>query len=326
MIDQHHAEVSVKGKRLRVPAMEVAGKTVVVTGRFIKIARVHEEAYTEGDSALDPKDVLRGLASIGQAADVFTFSQKVGDEEPRHAYFYEWNNAAAASSADYDQWWNALPQESRKNVRRAVKRGVSVEVASLDEGFVRGIKALYDESPVRQGRRFWHYGKDLETIRSENSSYLDKSEFIGAYHGGQLIGFMKFVYVGKLALIMQILANSSDQDKRPMNAMIAKAMEVCNRNGISHLVYGKFTYGNKKNDAMAEFKRRNGFVEVRFPQYFVPLTTRGRMALALRLHRGAIGLLPAGVIRLILGFRSWLLRLVGVARTRRRQGSAGTGN
>lgn len=324
MIDQHHTEVSVKGRRLRVPAVQVAGKTVVVTGRFIRIAQIHDEAYTDADAALDPGEVRRELASIGQAADLFTFSQRVGDEEPRYGYLYEWDNAAALSSKDYNQWWKALSEATRRNVRLASRRGVTVTVAKFDDAFVEGIKAIYDETPIRQGRRFWHYGKDLDTVRNENSSFLSRSEFLGAYCGGQLIGFMKFVYVGQLALIMQILASSSHRDRKPMNAMIAKAVEICERKGMSHLVYCKFNYGNKKDDSVAEFKRRNGFVEVRFPQYFVPLTARGRIALALRLHRGALGLLPAGVIRVMLRLRSGLAHIVGVLRTGRGRSSAKT--
>jgi hypothetical protein len=324
MVNQQRKEIALRGKRVWVPAVEVAGQTVVVTGRLIRVAGVHDAEFAEGERTLDPVEVRRQLAAAGEVADIFTFSQEIDEHEPKHPYVYDWDNAALACSANYDAWWNGLPQESRKNVRRASRRGVSVEVARFDEGFVKGIKAIYDETPVRQGRRFWHYGKDLETIRTENSSYLSQSVFIGAYHGGQLIGFMKFVYVGNRAVIMQILANSSHYDKRPMNAMIAKAMEICHRNGTSYLVYGRFNYGNKKNDAMAEFKRRNGFDEVRFPKYFVPLTLRGRMALALRLHRGVLGLFPPGAIRAMLRLRSGLLHLVPVRHTKRGEGSADT--
>jgi hypothetical protein len=309
MTVQEHTEISVRGKVVRVPAAQVAGRTVVVSGRFPRIARIRDAHLIDGDVVPDPSEFLRQLAGSGLSADLLTFSEPLYVEEPRHSYPYEWDNAAVARSSNYDQWWNQLPQESRKNVRRAAKRGVSVAVVPFDEALVKGIKALYDESPIRQGRRFWHFGKDLETVRSENSSYLDRSEFIGAYHDGQLIGFMKIVYAGQIATIMQILARSSEHDKRPMNAMIAKAMEACHRKGASFLVYSKFTFGNKKNDDMAEFKRRNGFTPVTFPQYFIPLTTRGRIAFALRLHRGALGLLPSGAIQVLSRMRSRVMAL-----------------
>ena len=98
-----------------------------------------------------------------------------------------------------------LPQETRKNVRRASKRGVSVRVVQFDDTSYKVFKDIYDESPVRQGTRFWHYGKNLATMKMENETYLERSEFIGAYHNHELIGFMKFVYVDRAAIIMQIL-------------------------------------------------------------------------------------------------------------------------
>ena len=180
---------------------------------------------------------------------------------------------------------------------------------TLDDALVSGIKRIYDEAPVRQGRRFWHYGKDLDRIRAENSSYLDRSEFIGCYHEDELIGFMKIVFVGKVARIMQILALSAHQDKRPMNALIAKAMEICHQKGVTYLVYSKFTFGKKKNDEMAEFKRRNGFTQIDFPRYYVPLTLRGRLAYALKLHRGLIDMLPSGALQMLARLRSRVLEV-----------------
>jgi hypothetical protein len=269
---------------------------------------------------MDPEEVRRALAEIGRTADIFTFAQNVGDEEPRFPYYHEWDNAAAVSSADYDQWWKGLSEHSRRNVRLASKRGVTVEVADLDDKFVKGIKSLYDETPVRTGRLFWHYGKDLETIRKENGSFLDRSVFLGAFYGEQLIGFMKFVYVGDSAHVMQFLLSQSHLDKKAGNALIAKAMEICHRKGMSHLIYCRFTYGAKKPDSLAEFKRRNGFGEVQFPRYFVPLTTRGRIAVALRLHRGIRGILPAPAIQFWLNLRARLLHIAGLVRNRRQRG------
>ena len=126
----------------------------------------------------------------------------------------------------YHDWWERrLPQESRKNVRRSLRRGVTFTIARFDRSLVTGIKRIYDETPLRQGRRFWHYDKDLATIEGENSSYFDRSDFFGAYFAGQLVGLMKIVYVGRIGRIMQILSMNEHFDKRPSNALIAKAVE-----------------------------------------------------------------------------------------------------
>ena len=61
-------------------------------------------------------------------------------------------------------------------------------------------------APVRGGRRFWHFGKDVETVRRGLATYLDRSEFIGAYWNEELIGFIKMVYVDQLATLMHIIS------------------------------------------------------------------------------------------------------------------------
>lgn len=303
-MSNHSTSISVRGRSVNVPSTHVAGRTAVVTGRFLKTAGIHDEAFVGGQRSLDVSALVDGVKKSGLGADLLTFTQRFDEKEPKHAYAFELDNAAVAATADFDAWWKSLTQVVRKNVRRAAKRGVTVDVTSLNDDLVRGIKALYDEQPIRQGRRFWHYGKDLETVRAENSSYLDQSEFIAAYHEGSIIGFMKFVYVDDTAVIMQILSSSAHYDKRPMNALLAKAVEVCSKKGVAYLVYGKFVYGKKADSDIVDFKRRNGFVQYDFPRYYVPLSLKGRIAHALNLHHGAVNLLPGSVVSMLLGMRA----------------------
>jgi hypothetical protein len=189
-------------------------------------------------------------------------------------------------------------------------------VTKFNDELVKCIKNIYDETPIKQGRRFWHYGKNLETVKMENGTYLQRSEFIGAYYNEELIGVIKFVYVDRVAWIMQILSRGFHYDKRPMNALIAKAVEVCHDKGMLYLVYAKFSYGNKKNSRLAEFKRRNGFEEMRFPRYYIPLTVTGTIALKLKLHRGWIGILPTSLVNMLLYLRARLIRLAPGTLTR----------
>lgn len=305
--------ISVRGKSVRVPTASVNGKTVVVTGRWLRVARIHDVEFVEDEALADPLAFMKQLAEAGLHADVLTFPQKIYEREPKHRLPFDWDNAAVAPAGEYQRWWDDLPQVVRKNIRRAAKRGVTVEVVPFDETLVRGIKEIYDETPLRQGRRFWHFGKDVETIRAENSSYLERAQFIAAYCDSELIGFVKFVRVGRVAVIMQILCKAAHYDRRPMNALIGKAMEVCHASGISHLVYSKFKYGNKTDD-MTEFKRRNGFVQMDYPRYFVPLTLKGRIAVALKLHRGLLGLLPATAIQILGRTRSRVYDTIATVR------------
>jgi hypothetical protein len=300
-------KIRVKGKTFQVPSANVQGRTMVAMGKWIKVAALRDEELVEGEIN-DPALFISSLKASGLRADIFTFPQGIGESAPKFHYPFEWDNVAAASTRDFTEWWEKkIPQETRKNARKAAKKGVVVQVAKFDDEFVKGIKAIYDESPLRQGMRFWHHGKDFETVKMENGTYLDRSEFIGAYFEGELIGFMKFVYVDRVARIMQILAKSTHHDKRPMNALVAKAVEVCHEKGMSYLVYSKMRFGKKKSSPLAEFKRRNGFEEMLFPRYYVPLTLKGRIALKLDLHLGLLGILPPWLINLLLRLRSGVL-------------------
>jgi hypothetical protein len=302
--------VATRGKTLLAPAAAIDDRTVIVTGQLLKTATIHDEGLVEGVLVPDPASFLSKLKASGLKTDIFSFPQSFLDPQPKHDYYYEWDNFAVAATTSFKDWWEKLSQVSRKNARRAAKRGVVVKIAPFDDELVRGIKAIYDETPVRQGRRFWHYGKDLTTVKEENATYLDRTVFIGAYHEGELIGFIKFVLVGRVAVLQQILSRVAHYDKRPMNAMLTKAIEVCQEKGASHLVYSKFTYGRKAMNPLAEFKRRNGFEQLNFPRYYVPITLKGRLALALRLHRGLLETLPPSVIDFFLLVRSKLLAVV----------------
>jgi hypothetical protein len=189
-------------------------------------------------------------------------------------------------------------------VRISGKRAVVVKAVEFDDEFVKGIKGIYDETPMRQGRRFWHYGKGFETLKKENGTYRERSEFIGAYYNNELIGFLKMIYVDQTASIMQILSRNDHCDKRSTNALIAKAVEICAEKGKSHLIYCKYAYGNEEDSSLAEFKRRNGFEKLLIPRYYVPLTTKGNLAIKFKLHRGIREVLPRSLLVLLLKLRT----------------------
>ena len=316
-------EIRIRGKSTKVPSVQIDGGTIVVTGKWLKIASVRDEELIEGEIVRDPQRFISELKTSAARADILTFPQTGYDPTPKYHYPFEWDNVAAACTTSFKDWWEKLPQEARKNARRAAKRGVSVRAAKFDDDFVKAIKSIYDETPVRQGMRFWHFGKDFETVKTENGTYLERSEFIGAYLDAELIGFLKFVYVDRTAKIMQILSKTQHYDKRPMNALIAKAVEVCHEKGMSYLVYSKFTFGNKKTSPLTEFKRRNGFVQMNFVRYYVPLTLKGKIALKLKLHRGLIGILPSGLIDLLLRLRAKFLHITPRALARRSANPSG---
>ncbi len=303
---EHIIDISVKGKWLRVPALHVGGKNIIVKGKWLKTAVIHAEEWLETELE-DPElclKILRNRRSHRLPADIFTFAQKLPSVIPKYKYFTEWDSIAATPTVSFNDWWRKLPQETRKNVRRSQKRGVVVRVQELDDQLIQGIVDVNNDSSIRQGRLFAHYGKSHNQVKRDQSTFLDRSSFICAYLRDELIGFMKMVYRGEIASILQFLPKASRQDARPANALIAKAIEVCEARRLSYLTYGMFNYGNKSDSPLREFKIRNGFAEVLVPRYYVPLTRWGRLCVTMNLHRGLHGILPHTVIMLGAGARA----------------------
>ena len=302
------AVIRIKGRNTTVPSAEVGGRKMVVRGRFLKVAEIFDEELVEGEPVAKPSTFVTDLRAGPLVADIFTFAQRPPDVTPRWNERFEWDNWAVASTSNFRDWWENLPQESRKNVRRAAKKGVSVRAVPFDATLVKGIQGIYNETPIRQGKKFWHFGKDLAAVKMENETYLERSEFIGAFYEETLIGFIKIIYVDQIAILIQILAKNEHHDKRPMNALVAHAVEVCERKNMHSLVYGKYVYGKKNDSSLTEFKRRNGFERVDFPRYYIPLSIKGKVGIASGLHLGADNLLPKALYDLLLEWRAWLVK------------------
>lgn len=303
-------EISVRGRNVAVDGLRVGERLIVVSPGWLKTAEVKDGAWLGGDAVANPDACVAELRRAKLKADLFTFAQKLPEVTPKYPYFMEWDNVAAVPTSDFTAWWeHRIPQETRKNVRRASKRGVVVRAVELDDELLRGIVEINNETPVRQGRRFWHYGKSLAEVQKDYTTLIDQSAYLGAYHGTELIGFVKMVYMGEIAAILQLLCKPSHYDKRPANALLARAVEICHAKGLAYLAYGQYTYGNKTQSPLMEFKRRNGFEPQRCPRYYIPLTLKGRMALALGMHHGWRRLIPRAAMDQALRLRSaWYRR------------------
>jgi len=172
-----------------------------------------------------------------------------------------------------------------------------VREVPFDIALARRIWEIYNECPIRQGRHFPHYGKDLETVYREEATFLDSSIFVGAFLGEALIGFIKLVHdkTRTQAGLMNIVSMIRHRDKAPTNALIAQAVRSCAEREISYLVYSNFAYGEKQKSSLSDFKERNGFQRINLPRYYIPLTHAGRAAFRLGLHRRLVERLPESV-------------------------------
>jgi hypothetical protein len=283
-------ETLVKGQPAKIDCIEIAGQVFSLSGGYVKVLRLEDEWFQEVN---DPDAVLKALKdNTAVGADIFTFCQRLPNIEPRFGPPQAWESIAAVQVDTYDRWLSKQIEPSTRNkVRKSQKMGVEVRECSYDDEFVRGMTSIFNETPVRQGRRFWHYGKDFDTVKRQFSRYLFREELIGAYYRNELIGFAMLGKSASYADLGQIISKVAHREKASTNALIAKAVEICCARGIPNLVYAFWT----SDDGLGEFKRQSGFREVKLPRYFVPLTVKGRLAMSARVHHGFKSLLPVQV-------------------------------
>ena len=278
----------VKGQPTNVSCVKVCGKTFVINGGWLRVASLEDEWF---EDLADPHATIAALRRLRGPSrpDIFTFWQRLPDTNACHAFHTEWEDIAVLPIQSYDHWWQKqIKARVRNQIRKSEKEGLVVKEVPYDNEFVRGMTAIFNETPVRQGRRFWHYGKSFETVKEQFSRYLYREHMIGAYHEGELVGFIMLANAGRYAITGQIISSIKHRDKSPNNALIAKAVELCEQKRLGFLVYLFWT-----EDSLAEFKRRCGFMPVKVPRYFVPLTRKGQLALACGAHRGWKAMVPA---------------------------------
>jgi Acetyltransferase (GNAT) family len=278
-------EAVVDGKTVNLECVKINGQTYSVTGGLVRLMSLEDEWYEDVN---DPTSVISALNGSAIRPDIFTFWQRLPQTQPQYEYHTEWESVAVLPITSFDHWWNKqIKDKTRNMVRKAKKAGIDVREGSYDDAFVRGMTDIFNETPVRQGRKFWHYGKDFETVKRQFSRFLFREELIGAYYGGELVGFAMLANAGKYGVLGQIISKIKHRDKAINNALIAKVIEKCETKQLRYLVYA---YWNE--NSLSDFKRHCGFECIKLPRYFVPLTLRGTLALKLGFHRSWTEAIP----------------------------------
>ena len=275
--------------------MKLRDKDIKIEGRLVRIARPDGDKYTFPEN---PEKYLVELHSCGTRIDIFTFLQKLPDTSPKYPYPFEMDNLAVLHITTFENWWNnQIKSYPRNRARQAGKRGVAMREVPYGEELIQGICEIYNETPVRQGKKFPHYGMTLIRARQYAGTFLDRSIYIGAFLRDEMIGFIKLTMDESRtqANLVHILSMAKHKDKAPTNALIAEAVKACAKRNVSYLVYEKFTYGNKVGDGLSHFKEVNGFQRVNTPRYYVPLTSIGRIALRLGLHHRFVDRIPESI-------------------------------
>jgi hypothetical protein len=223
--------------------------------------------------------LLKALTDKG--ADLFTFIERTF-LHPAADRSQSWGSSMETVGllriTAYEDWLKTLSHKERNLVKKAQRVGLDVHRVDVDETFVRGAFELYNETPIRQGRKYSGYGLTLEDVRKKYANLSD-SEVLGAYHGGKLIGLMWLGFGDQVATVISFISLISQRDKSPNNALMANAVKRCSEKGYRFLTYGNMGY----NPGLDSFKKNNGFRMFPAPRHFVPLTSRGQLAVKLNL-------------------------------------------
>jgi hypothetical protein len=274
-----------RGQPREIRCVTLEGQVFCVSGGPLTVARLEDEWY---EDLANPELIIERLKQLDERIDLFTFWQRMPDVKPLYPYHLEWEEIAVLPVTSYEDWFTKqIKSRVRNQLRKAEKEGLVVRETRYDDAFVKGMTRLFNESPVRQGRKFWHYGKSFETVKEQFSRYVHREWMLSAEYGNEMIGLMMLGNAGRFALTGQILSSLHHRDKAPNNALIAKAVESCAARGLPYLIYLFWS-----DDSLAEFKRRCGFERVRVPRYYVPITWRGELALRAGAHRGVKAMLP----------------------------------
>jgi CO dehydrogenase/acetyl-CoA synthase epsilon subunit len=268
---------------------------------FVNIAR---DAREYGKDIYPTETFVEKLKDMD--VDIFTFIERKWVHKisrPLRSWRKSKDNIALLHVESYDEWWRDIGKKTRNMVRKAKKSGVMTKVNTADEELAEGICKIYNETPIRQGRAFPHYGVDLSTVKRRVGS-SKSSTFIGAYLEDELAGFIQLVHGDSIAIISQILSLQKHWNKAINNALLAKAVEVCVRKQVKWLMYGRM--GN--HPSLDRFKLNNGFTRLSLVRYHVPLTAKGRIAAKLGLHKEAKDALPQSIKYYLIPVYNWLSR------------------
>jgi hypothetical protein len=280
---------------------EDLGALIVQKKLFVKIARSTGEYERD---VFPTEKVVEKLSERG--IDIFTFIERRWHHaipNPPKSWIKADDNIAILQVPSYDEWWKSIGKKTRNMVRKAKKSGVTTKVTEADAKLAEGMWKIYNETPIRQGRAFPHYGVALKTVKRRVSS-AKKSTSIGSYVEDELVGFIQLIHGDNIAIISQILSLQRYWDKAVNNALLAKAVEVCANQQVKWLMYGRM--GN--HPSLDRFKQNNGFTRFSLTRYNMPITTKGKIAAKMGLHREFKDILPQSVKYKLIPVYNWISR------------------
>ena len=129
-------QISVTGQMKSVPAWRVGDLAVIVTGSLIKVAEIFDAYWLEADRLPDPRDVVQRLSTVAGKPDLFTFTQRVPETEPKFDFHLDWDNVAVIPVSTHAHWLQKqISPATRRNVKTSEKKGVVVRISPFDEQY-----------------------------------------------------------------------------------------------------------------------------------------------------------------------------------------------
>jgi len=217
----------------------------------------------------------------------------------------------------YAEWLERIGKKTRNMIRKANKAGIKTKIVEPNDIFAEGVRRIFNETPLRQGRGFPHYGDSLAQVRNQ-LSLLENCTYIGASLQDELVGFVQLAHGDNLTNISQILSLQKYWDKAINNALIAKTIEVCAEKGIRRIMYG----GMGNHPSLDNFKQSNGFTQFRLTRYYIPLTRRGKTATKFGMHKEIGDNLPSAIKYPLIRLYNWTSRTRTKAKLRFRREKA----
>ena len=277
--------------------------TIIFGKHFFYLQAQHSLEYL-----YDPKiskELINNL--INNRVDLFTFVQRdfLGFD-CKYSFPKDNESVSLLKLNSFDEWWKfQVRKEERNLVRKAEKKGIGVRLVKIDEDFVRGSLRIYNETPIRQGRRYSGYGLSLAAV-NEKFSNLKSSDVFGAYYSDELVGLLWLVYGDSVVRIRSFVSLVEHRDKSPNNALMAEGVRRCCEKGFHFMIYEKMGY----LPSLDLFKLHNGFRQFIVPRYYVPLSSRGLLAVKFGMQRGIQYSLPPKISRTLLPIYSLASRAI----------------
>jgi hypothetical protein len=173
-----------------------------------------------------------------RGVDVFTFIERnwcSTIQSTSESWVSEEDNIGLLAVISYEKWLRSVVKKTRHNmVRKAERSGIRTEIVEADEKFFKDVWRIYNETPIRQNRAFPHYGITLKTLK-QNMLLSENCTYVGAYLQDELVGFSQIIHGNNVAILSQLLSLQKHWDKAVNNALIAKAVQICEIEGSSGL-------------------------------------------------------------------------------------------